>query len=510
MAFQGDDRTISIPELFNFIVHQRMEGLLVVASASQERCFGFRNGELEYALLNDPGQLLGEVLIRELSLDPREIGGVLYSLGEGQFLGEELVARGIVSPENLEAVVRRQIRRALREVLRWNRWAFHFCDSIRRDEPPTRVKATTQSLVLDLTREMDEWERVGEVFFDLDCVPHRMQESVQSRKPEGWDPNLPGPGKLLLDVDGHRTVRDILEESPHSVYSLACAFAQMIADGLIELLPSFDNLSNNEADTYELPAVPDIASGVLELVSSEEFDLDRTSSLILSDPILAARTLRLASIRGSNGESRSFSDEVRHMGRLPLQTMLLAESARRFLSSHSHSWHRIWQQSYLTSLAAEEIVAEIGGVEAEEARVAGLLHNLGAFGLAASDPERYRKIAHDSKGRGIDAAIKAQVEEFGTDQCRVGAAIADKWGFPATLKTVLREHHSNLEHPKNRLLSIVRLAMRVADPESETIQWDRLHRRIAKQLKISPACCERIRSRVRTEEDHARVVGVLA
>ncbi|MCA8962487.1 MAG: DUF4388 domain-containing protein, partial [Planctomycetes bacterium] len=278
MAFQGDDRSISVPELFNFVVNQKLDGLLVVATQSQERCFSFHQGELEFALLNDPGQLLGEVLLRDLSLDPLVVRTALDGLGESEFLGEELVRRGIVSPEEIESVIGRQIRRALREILRWKNWAFHFADAPRQPRSPSRIRATTQSLVLDLARELDEWSRVGDVFFDLDCIPRRLTESIHSRKPAGWDERLPVPGRILSEVDGRRSVRTLLEESPYPVYAHACALAQMVEEELLELLPP--GPAGPSETLYRLPVSAETSNSALELTHCAEFDVERAQALV--------------------------------------------------------------------------------------------------------------------------------------------------------------------------------------------------------------------------------------
>ena len=94
MAFQGNSRTLDIPNLFEFILQHRLTGVLVVVSMDRERSFIFREGDLTYAIVNDPGLLLGELLVRELDLDSSVVEQVVRELDENQFLGEELVRRG--------------------------------------------------------------------------------------------------------------------------------------------------------------------------------------------------------------------------------------------------------------------------------------------------------------------------------------------------------------------------------------------------------------------------------
>ncbi|MEM7261561.1 MAG: HDOD domain-containing protein [Planctomycetota bacterium] len=508
MAVQGDHRTVSIPELFDFIAHQKLDGVLVVASQSQERSFGFRRGELEYALLNDPGQLLGEVLARELQIECDPFDRIIASLGPNEFLGEALIREGLATEREVRGVVGRQIRRALREVLRWKSWAFHFADRIRQDAPTVRLTTSTQSLVLDLTRELDEWNRVDEVFFDLDCVPRRLTESVQSRKPDEWPSGLPAPGKVLLEVDGHRSVRTLLEESPYPVHPLAVGLAQLIEGGLVELLPRIADESEEARSHFSLPVVPDRSGDLLRLLSKEKIDSDEVHDLIVGDPVLAARALRLVASRGE--PTNDLRAAIGRTGHLALHTLLLAESARRFAASKPSFWPQLWRASMRTAEAAALLAREVTGVAPGDARLAGLLHNVGALALAADDPDGYRTVEQQSIGVSSERLIQNQRAVLGTDECRVGAALADHWGFPAHLKSILREHHSPLEHPKNRLLSVVRLAIAIADPASDGLRLDRLQRKLAKRLGVSNSNCQRIREQItgaRVESPDASVLA---
>lgn len=120
MAFQGNSNTLDIPNLLEFTLQHRLTGILVVVSRDRERSFIFREGDLTYAIANDPGLLLGELLVHELDLDPAVIEEVLLELDETQFLGQELVKRGIARAADINEVMGRQVRRALREVLRWD------------------------------------------------------------------------------------------------------------------------------------------------------------------------------------------------------------------------------------------------------------------------------------------------------------------------------------------------------------------------------------------------------
>lgn len=502
MPIQGDHQTLSVPDLLDFIIHRKLNGTLVIATHNRDRSFAFVNGNIAYAVLNEPGHLIGDTLSRELDLDQELVEEIHRELGPGDYLGQVLVDRGLLDRRDLDGVVARQIRRALRETLRFKQWAFHFQEEEARI--PLGSCISTQSVLLDLIREQDEWNRIGEVFFDLEGTLIRHADSIHSRRFAHWPEDLPPPGRVLQEVDGRRNVRTLLEESAYPIYSLACGLAELVDQGLIELVPPNDVSSRRPP--LALPVLPNLSSRIFELLRRPP-DLGAIEELMLCDPILIAKTLRLVHARTKEmGDTWSLSSGLWQLGPVTLRSILLAEATRRlFLAPTRFTWTTTWSTSYLTSLAARDLAQELGTVDPEHAQVAGLLHNVGSLVLAAIDEDQFnevqRRVAAGEPLREAESAI------FGTDNSRVGSLLAESWGFPPELRTVIREHDGTLEHPRNRLIAIVRLALElVRNPDERS----RLSRRHAKKLNLAAPVVERIREETRDREGRLARAGVIA
>ncbi|MFN0059037.1 MAG: HDOD domain-containing protein [Planctomycetota bacterium] len=513
MAFQGNNDSLSAPDLFGFLVHQQLSGLLIIASHTQERCFCFNQGQLAYAMLNDPGQLMGDVLVRELNLEERMIDDAIGRHSGSVFLGEALAQEGILTHGDVATVIGRQIRRALREVLRWKTWAFHFHEFGRDDKLPDGLIGT-QSLVLNLAHEIDEWNRISEIFFDLDQVLKRTSESLHSRAGREWPEGMPSPGKLLLEADGRKSIRTLLEESAVAVYPLASALHLLVQEGAITLLPPERAGAGSEdyISALALPMVPNLAPRILALYRQENPEQAEIRELILQDPVLTAKTLRLAGLRrrGEAAVMPRFDDLLTRLGGISIKAVLLAEAARRaFLAPCQYTWHRQWTQAYMTSIAAHAVASAMGEEEPEHAQIAGLLLDIGSMVLAAVDTAGYRKVLDLVHLQGVEL-VEAENRVFQTDHTRVGALLADSWGFPAPLKSTIREHHSPLEHPRNTLLGAVRLAALMAQPDEEVASSYKQIKRLARQLGLSTRDLEEVQSRTKDVCRRLDTTGVLS
>ncbi len=500
MSLQGTSRTVGLPELFSILVNHKLTGYLVIASKEAERCLGLHKGEVVFSILNDPGESLGEIMKRELGADELALSELFTMTSEREFIGEELVSRGMVSESNLKEVLSRQIRRSLREIVRWPEWCFlfHPVDESQAVFPTLRVQ--TQSLVLDLARELDEWNSVGEILFDLDAIPVRTTGSLMMRKIGDWPKELPPPGKILATIEGRKSIRRILEESPYPICQLAQALAQLIEGKMIELTPG--TICAEPSFALLSPYLPENMEPALELDGSTRDSVEDLRWLFLSDPLLAARALKLAGLYQSSESSECDMDQIlTRLGPTSTETLILAENARRlFFGKSAQSWRPIFQQWSKVGRLAELIALNCGQVDPQTARLAGILHDIGRLALAGISASRYEALLE------LPAQSNELLEEerqvFGRDHCRVGSQVAEAWGFPSSIRSVVRDHHSPLEHPGNPLLGTVRAAIVGMQGPRNGIKLSKVMRKVLKNLGLTQS--ELIELRAQVEEVGSR------
>jgi putative nucleotidyltransferase with HDIG domain len=191
--------------------------------------------------------------------------------------------------------------------------------------------------------------------------------------------------------------------------------------------------------SFELPPFPDVALRVRDALNDPDVSVDKIARIVLSEPVLSARLLRVANSalmrRGSieitdvkTAVNRLGFDMVRNAAvslamdstfRMPPQGPLRAhiEQTRR------HSV-RVAVLSYL--LARRQRDAE----RPDEAMLAGLLHDIGRFYILTRVDAFPDVFGHPDV-----------LEELMADwHTGVGRAIVESWGFPESIAVAVDEH----------------------------------------------------------------------
>jgi putative nucleotidyltransferase with HDIG domain len=122
---------------------------------------------------------------------------------------------------------------------------------------------------------------------------------------------------------------------------------------------------------------------------------------------------------------------------------------------------RYWGHSLAVGVCAQEI-ARRGAVDAEQALVAGLLHDIGKLWMCCGYPRSLGEIARlaESNHRPVRAIER---EMFGMDHCQIGAVIAAHWGLPEAIVSAIGMHHGGEYDDRHRLAATIHIAEAVCN-----------------------------------------------
>ncbi len=202
---------------------------------------------------------------------------------------------------------------------------------------------------------------------------------------------------------------------------------------------------------FEIPSVPLVLMRIIKVLDDEGSSSRTLEQLILHDPSLSARILRLA-----NSAFYCFRDEVKTISHaialLGLNLvkslaigMSIFESFTRGLKQETGLVNNLWMHSFGSALVAQEIWVRRGNrKEAEFAFLCGLLHDLGKVVFFRCDAARYAGIFSSEKGPEDPDICTLETNTYGLDHAAMGASLAKEWCLPPELATVVRKHHSPL------------------------------------------------------------------
>lgn len=192
---------------------------------------------------------------------------------------------------------------------------------------------------------------------------------------------------------------------------------------------------------------------ILPRLNDDAFDVNELSDMVIQDPILAARVLRLANspFYGLSRQVGSLREAVLILGFSSLRSVVLSAGLIGAFSDTEAIAH-----SLATAAAARSLAKSLKR-DQNMAFTAGLLHNLGSLLLRHFAPDSWQALASEPQ-EATDIRLLKEREIFGFDHCELGADIAGDWRFPVTIQTAIRLHPQPPGQPADDLADLVHAA----------------------------------------------------
>ena len=212
----------------------------------------------------------------------------------------------------------------------------------------------------------------------------------------------------------------------------------------------------------ELEALPIVAQRVLAMVRDDSASVDRIAALLGTDQALTAAVLRHANsgLAMPNRRIASLREALARIGQRALGEGLVRACAGplldRGLPPYALPRRVAWRHAATASVASRELARILKAPGAEEASVAGLLHDVGKTVLTSVVPEVTAEAVAIARSRRIPV-WQAEAQVLGFHHGQVGGALLRSWGLPEPLVEAVALHHEPTE-TTTRLARIVHLA----------------------------------------------------
>ena len=182
---KGDIRTHPFAELLAEIHQNRLNGSLRLASADKKGVIYFRDGEVVYGASNSRDFRLFNRLLLEKKVDQKTLSQ-FSDLANDFELAARLAARKLLTKEEMDGIIMRQVEAAIADALKWPYGAWHF-SPLTRLRPDMTYKIDVRRLLVQYARNIPS-DAVGQ---RLQNVPETFGRS-----------KLPVPEGIL---QGHET-----------------------------------------------------------------------------------------------------------------------------------------------------------------------------------------------------------------------------------------------------------------------------------------------------------------
>lgn len=256
---------------------------------------------------------------------------------------------------------------------------------------------------------------------------------------------------------------------------------------------------------FEIPSIPLVLIKIIQTLDEDTSSAKELEELILHDPALAARILRLANsaFYSFRATVKTISHAITLLG-LNLVTSLaiginIFDTFTKGSKSESAHINQLWTHSCGVAVLVKEIWTRRSGIgkEGEFAFLCGLLHDLGKVVLFKTYPGHYSSIFAVAKSETDPAISSYEYEYYGVDHAMIGEMLAKQWGFPPELVGLIRRHHDPLalEVPMVRAVMLADLLakeLKIGYDGDDGLNEDlsKLH----SQLEVSEAEYERLKA----------------
>jgi HD-like signal output (HDOD) protein len=207
----------------------------------------------------------------------------------------------------------------------------------------------------------------------------------------------------------------------------------------------------------DLPAMPHVASKVLELAGSPETTANRLQKVIQDDQAMAARILKIANsaLYGCSRKIKTLTEAIVMLGFNTIRSLVVTSAARNMYLKEGKTMglkeRLLWEHSIGCAIACRVLVSARHTHFAEEAFLAGLMHDIGKLVLNQYASDVFDEIVQEVYNDGRQF-IDVERELLGFDHSEVGALLVAKWKLSPALEEAISQHHSPDSFTEDRLI----------------------------------------------------------
>lgn len=202
-------------------------------------------------------------------------------------------------------------------------------------------------------------------------------------------------------------------------------------------------------DLSPLVSPPEVCIKVGELLQQGISSSNQIADVIIHDPNLTARLLRLvnSSYFGLSSKIDTVSRAVTMIGNSELTSLVYAITS---VSSFSRipdklsNMNTFWRHSVYTGLVANQLAKRMNVLQPERLFVAGLLHDIGSLVINTRFPELAKDIIEDSGGE-EEHLYEMEQKLLGFDHAYLGSLMLEDWNLSENLCQAVRWHHEPMQ-----------------------------------------------------------------
>ena len=201
-----------------------------------------------------------------------------------------------------------------------------------------------------------------------------------------------------------------------------------------------------------IATLPEVTAKIIATVEDPKSSAQALHKIVSHDPALVTRILKVvnSAFYGLPGQIGSIERAIVLLGLNAVKNIAVAASLGQLFRgaklSDTFSAKDLWRHCIAVGVASRELARQMKLQMAEEAFLAGMIHDMGILVSMQLWPEQIRAVcdraSHAIGASDVATFCEMEREMIGADHQQLGLALAEQWKFPQGCQLVAGNHHN--------------------------------------------------------------------
>ncbi len=209
--------------------------------------------------------------------------------------------------------------------------------------------------------------------------------------------------------------------------------------------------------TSTIATLPEVTAKIITTVEDPRSTASKLHQIIAHDPALVTRILKVvnSAFYGLPGQIGSVERAIVLLGLNAIKNIAVAASIGQLFRMakicEGFSAKDLWTHCIAVGVCARDLAKQMKLPIADEAFLAGMIHDVGILLQLQTSPEQTRQVCEAAKGDRDFCDLEREI--IGIDHQQLGAALCEQWKFPHSCQLVAGNHHNPTKlTDQNRML----------------------------------------------------------
>jgi putative nucleotidyltransferase with HDIG domain len=206
-----------------------------------------------------------------------------------------------------------------------------------------------------------------------------------------------------------------------------------------------------------ISTLPEVTAQIIKTVEDPKSSAGQLHKIVSHDPALVTRILKVvnSSFYGLPGQIASVERAIVLLGLNGVKNLAVAASLGQLFRGvklcEPFEARDLWTHCIAVAVTARELAMQLKLPLADEAFLAGMIHDVGLLAHMQLWPEKLRLTCEEAK-RGQEGFCSIERRVIGMDHEQLGRGLAQRWRFPQHCQDVAGSHHQTAGGSDDRLL----------------------------------------------------------